>query len=126
MTFAPLTLVQPPSASRLSYNRAVQTAVPPFGGCESLFDIRMQQQRELTVRTTINLDEDLLRRAKRQAALHHRSLSAFVSDALREALARRPAPRERSIAKLPTVRGRLLPGINCCSFAELNEIAQER
>ncbi len=75
------------------------------------------------MRTTVNLDADLLRRAKAQAARKGASLSSFVADAIREALAaRRLAKRSRPV-RLPTVRGKLVPGVNYDSFAELSDLA---
>jgi Arc/MetJ family transcription regulator len=76
------------------------------------------------MRTTINLDDELLREAKKQAALSDRSLSAFVADAVREALARRTRSTESQTVHLVTVRGKLLPGINYDSFAELDDRAE--
>ena len=76
------------------------------------------------MRTTINLDDDLLRRAKKHAALSERSLSAFVADAVREALARRASPSKPEPIHLVTVKGELRPGINYDSFAELNDVAE--
>jgi hypothetical protein len=76
------------------------------------------------MRTTINLDDDLLRQAKKHAALSERSLSAFVADAVREALARRASPSEPEPIHLVTVKGELLPGVNYDSFAELNDVAE--
>jgi metal-responsive CopG/Arc/MetJ family transcriptional regulator len=76
------------------------------------------------MRTTISLDEDLLRQAKQQAALANRSLSAFVADAVREALARRQRSVDPEPVHLVTVKGNLLPGVNYDSFAELNDQAE--
>lgn len=76
------------------------------------------------MRTTINLDDELVREAKKQAALSDRSLSAFIADAVREALGRRARSTESEPVHLVTVRGRLLPGINYDSFAELNDRAE--
>lgn len=44
------------------------------------------------MRTTVNVDEQVLAEAKQVAARTVRSLSALVEDALRQALARRKAP----------------------------------
>ncbi len=76
------------------------------------------------MRTTISLDEELLRQAKLHAALSGRSLSAFVADSVREALARRERSTESEPVQLVTVKGKLLPGINYDSFAELNDRAE--
>ena len=43
------------------------------------------------MRTTLVLDDQLLRQAKRQAAERNTTLSAVVNDALRESLRERPA-----------------------------------
>jgi plasmid stability protein len=56
------------------------------------------------MRTTIRLDDALLRRAKAQAAASGRSLNDFISDAVRTALAARPI-RPASV-ELPSFRGR--------------------
>lgn len=77
------------------------------------------------MRTTISLDETLLREAKRHAALSDQSLSAFVADAVREALARRAPTMESAPVRLVTVKGELLPGVNYDSFAELNDRAED-
>ncbi len=50
------------------------------------------------MRTTIDLDDDLLRRAKEFAARHRRTLTSLVEDALAELLGRaRPGPAGGSI-----------------------------
>lgn len=76
------------------------------------------------MRTTINLDEELLREAKKQAAMTERSLSRFIADALREALARRVRQKPSAPVRLTTVKGRLRPGVDYDSFAELNDRAE--
>jgi hypothetical protein len=55
------------------------------------------------MRTTIRLDDDLMREAKELAAATGRTLTAVIEDALREQLARRAAPRRR--VELPVVHG---------------------
>jgi hypothetical protein len=52
----------------------------------------------LVVRTTVNIDERLLRRAKQEAARSNRSLGDVVDDALRLLLA--PAGRRRTVPEL--------------------------
>lgn len=56
------------------------------------------------MRTTIRLDDDLLRRAKAHASASGRSLNDFIADAVRVAL----TPRGRGAGKvdLPSFRGR--------------------
>lgn len=63
------------------------------------------------MRTIINLDDDLHRRAKAFAARMGTSLTALVEEALRIRLAQ-PAARQKRPAKLPTFRGDgLQPGV---------------
>ena len=72
------------------------------------------------MRTTIRLDDDLLREAKKLAAVTGRTLAAVVEDALREALSRRPAERRGEQVRLRTFRGRgLMSGVNLDDSASL-------
>ena len=57
------------------------------------------------MRTTIRLDDTLLRRAKAHAAAAGRSLNDFIADAIRAALTPRGA-RPPAAVDLPTFRGR--------------------
>jgi hypothetical protein len=45
------------------------------------------------VRTTLNLDDHLMRQAKELALRTDRTLSAVIEDALRETIYRKPAPQ---------------------------------
>jgi hypothetical protein len=56
------------------------------------------------VRTTIRLDDDLLRDAKRRALDRGITLTQLIEDALRVELARRPAPPHERI-ELTTFKG---------------------
>jgi len=76
------------------------------------------------MRTTISIDEHLLREAKEQAARADTSLSAFIGEALREALSRRNASTDPEPVRLLTVRGERLPGIDFDSYAELEDRAE--
>jgi hypothetical protein len=61
------------------------------------------------MRTTIRLDETVLRRAKAAAAARGTSLNALIEDAIRAALAPRPAAAraaERPRPVIPTFKGR--------------------
>lgn len=72
------------------------------------------------MRTTLNLDDALLTRAKALAARTGRTLTAVVEDALRAALAqsRRPSPRRR--IELPTFgTGGVQPGVDLDDSAAL-------
>jgi hypothetical protein len=65
------------------------------------------------VRTTIRIDDHLLRQARRRAAETGRTLSAVIEDLLREALARRGNGPARRRFSFPTFRGGgVRPGVN--------------
>jgi hypothetical protein len=75
------------------------------------------------MRTTIRLDDDLLREAKTAAAASGRTLTELVEDALREALARRQAGAGRKRVVLRTFKGRgLRPGVDLDDSAVLLEL----
>jgi len=54
------------------------------------------------MRTTINLPDDLLAQIKKLAATSHSTVTALISDALRESLARRRHKRLNGRVTLPT------------------------
>ena len=64
------------------------------------------------MRTTLDLDDDLLASARRRAAKQGKTLTAFVEEALAAALA--PAPERGKPFRLrwKPHRGRLLPGVD--------------
>lgn len=67
------------------------------------------------MRTTIRLDDALLRKAKAAAAARGMSLNDLIADAVRAALAPRPAGRVSESARpvIPTFKGRgLRPGVD--------------
>ncbi len=72
------------------------------------------------MRTTIRLDDSLLRETKKVAAETGRSLTGVIADSLRETLARRRKHPKSGPARLPTFGGgRLMPGINLDKTSEL-------
>ena len=72
------------------------------------------------MRTTIRIDDQLLRDAKAHAARLGCSLTSLVEDALRQALSRQAANSSRDRVKLKTVPGRgLRPGVNLDDSAKL-------
>jgi hypothetical protein len=74
------------------------------------------------MRTTVRLDDALLREAKSHAARRGVSLTALFEEALREKLSRGARPRGERAAKLPTFRGRgLQPGVDLHRSADLEE-----
>ena len=60
----------------------------------------------LCMRTTIQLDDQLLLEAKKHAAQTGRTLKAVIEDALREALARTETTRPQTRVPLKTFKGR--------------------
>ncbi len=78
------------------------------------------------MRTTVRLDEELLREAKRFAAASGRSLTALIEDSLRQALASSHAadanhPRQ---VQLTTSPGRPRPGVDLDPTPELLDIME--
>jgi hypothetical protein len=67
----------------------------------------------MQMRTTINLPEDLIRKAKKAALETNTRLSEFIADATRVALNSRRRKRSRREFKIiASGNGGLLPGIN--------------
>lgn len=65
------------------------------------------------MRTTVNLDDEVLKQAKLLARKSGTTLTAVIEDALRERLARRQAAESQAPVRLPTVAGHgLLPGVD--------------
>jgi Arc/MetJ family transcription regulator len=79
----------------------------------------------LCMRTTIQLDDQLLTEAKGWAAQSGRTLKAVIEDALREALARRNAPQFSARVHLKTFRGQgVLPGVDLDDSASLLDLME--
>lgn len=78
------------------------------------------------MRTTVRLDDHLLKEAKQFAARTGRTLTAVIEDALREALRRSQKPPKRPQLQLPTFRGKgLRPGVDLDATASLSEVMDE-
>jgi hypothetical protein len=74
------------------------------------------------MRTTINLDDDLLAEAKQVAARTGRTLAAVVEDALRESLHRRHRTARRTV-ELPTFGADgVQPGVDLDDSAALLDL----
>ena len=72
------------------------------------------------MRTTVRLDDDLLREVKRYAAERQLTLTAVLEQALREMLALRARLKTREPVRLPTFKGRgLQPGVDLHDSAAL-------
>jgi hypothetical protein len=79
------------------------------------------------MRTTIRIDDELLKEAKAIAAASDRTLAELVEDALRESLARRRATSGRARVKLPTFKGDgLQPGVDLNDSAALLDLMERR
>jgi hypothetical protein len=76
------------------------------------------------MRTTVRIDDDLLKEAKAVALATDRTLTELVEDALREALARRRASATSERVVLPTSKGRPLPGVDLSDSAGLLDIME--
>jgi hypothetical protein len=78
------------------------------------------------MRTTIRLDDELLREAKAHALATDRTLTQVIEDALREALARRRGAGQRPPIRLHTFKGSgVQPGVNLDSNAALLDLMDE-
>ncbi len=75
------------------------------------------------MRTTVRIKDDLLKRAKKQAAGEGRTLTSLIEDAITLILAKPKASRREQV-KLPVSRasGGVLPGIDLNRSSDLEEI----
>lgn len=80
------------------------------------------------MRTTINLDDELLRQAKIEAAKSGRTLTSLMEDALRASLSRQTlkAADERVTLPVSTMRGGVQPGVDLYDSASLVELMDSR
>ncbi|MGH7393046.1 MAG: CopG family ribbon-helix-helix protein [Candidatus Rokuibacteriota bacterium] len=75
------------------------------------------------MRTTVRLDDDLLRQVKALAGQTGRTLTAVIEDALREALGRHRTRPRRPRTSLPRFKGKgLRPGVDVDDTAGLLDI----
>ena len=78
------------------------------------------------MRTTIRIDDQLLKEAKQYAMEHGFTLTKLLEQSLRETLNRRKRQQGRKPVKLKTVKGDgLQPGIDLDDTAALLEIMDE-
>ena len=79
----------------------------------------------LCMRTTVRIDDALLRQAKAAAAATGRSLNDLIVDAIRAALATRP--RAARVAELPTYGGYgLQPGVDLDDSSALADLMGDK
>lgn len=78
------------------------------------------------MRTTIRLDDQLLKSAKRLARDTGTSLTAVIEDALRQILSRRAIKQPRNPVKLTTVSGLgVRPGVDLDDSSALLELMEQ-
>jgi Bacterial antitoxin of type II TA system, VapB len=74
------------------------------------------------MRTTIRLDDDLLKAARQWAIANHTTLTALVEDALRRLLAQRPTETADRFVIHPFGEGGSLPGVDLDDSAALRDL----
>jgi hypothetical protein len=78
------------------------------------------------MRTTLDLEDGLLRRARRKAAEQGRTLTGLIEEALRALLGRPARPPRRFRLRLPTRRGTRLPDVDIADRDSLYERLEGR
>lgn len=76
------------------------------------------------MKTTIELDDDLARRAKQLAAREGKTLRELVDEALRARVLPPPRSRAPFRLKLPTVRGRQPPAVEIADRDALYDLME--
>ena len=77
------------------------------------------------MRTTIRIEEQLLKKAKQLAIRRGKSLTSIIEDALRESLARQHDSGHRERVRLITFSGKgLLPGVDLDDSAALLDLME--
>jgi hypothetical protein len=89
-------------------------------------DILMSVIDILMMRTTVRLDSELLRQAKRRALETGRSLNAVIEDALRAALQHRRSAQSPRVELPVSGAGGTLPGVDLDNTASLYDILDGR
>jgi hypothetical protein len=81
----------------------------------------------ICVRTTLLLPDDLYREVKATAAADDRTVTSFVEEALREALARHATPPTREPYRIEAFgSGGVLPGVDLTDSAALLDVLEAR
>ena len=79
------------------------------------------------MRTTISIDEHLLKEAKKAALASETNLSALIETALKDALARRHRKAKKVLVRLHTFGGRgLRAGVDLDDTASLLDLMESR
>lgn len=79
------------------------------------------------MRTTVRLDETLMKRAKSEAARRGETLTALIEKGLRLVLAQTAKPSEKAVVHLPVCRegGGTLPAVDIGNSADLLDQMEE-
>ena len=80
------------------------------------------------MRTTVQLNDHLLRQVKREASARGETMTSLIEQGLRLVLARPHTPRRRKRVKLPVSHegGGVLPGVDLNNSAALLDIMEGR
>ena len=78
------------------------------------------------MRTTVRINDELFRRAKKRAADEGRTLTSLIEDALTHIVAE-PKPVRRKRVELPVSKasGGVLPGVDLNRSVDLEEVMKE-
>jgi hypothetical protein len=77
------------------------------------------------MRTTVSIDDDVLRNAKQRAAAEGRTLGEFVTEALRERIARRPRRGRARFEPVTFGQGGTLPGVDLTNNAAVRDLMED-
>ncbi|MGE0059572.1 MAG: ribbon-helix-helix protein, CopG family [Dehalococcoidia bacterium] len=78
------------------------------------------------MRTTITLDDELLREAKRRAAESGRTMTQVIEEAVRTGFAQSPVVKRKRPFRLRTVKGEgFFPGVDINDSAGLRDIMDQ-
>jgi hypothetical protein len=78
------------------------------------------------MRTTVDINEELLREAKKRAAEEGRPLRAIIEDALRAMIQASPSGQKRFQLQWRTEKGRLQPGVRIEDRQSLFDLMEGR
>ncbi len=78
------------------------------------------------VRTTLNLDDELMKAIKQRAAATGRTLTEVIEVCLRHGLEAEQAPKRGYRLRWSTVSGHLQPGVDLTDRDSLHERMEER
>jgi len=81
----------------------------------------------ICMRTTLNLDDAVVRAVKKEALRSGRTMTEVIEEALRETLFRKKvAPKKRFRLEMGTVKGSLNPGIDLTDRGNLIDTMEGR